>query len=214
MPVMEATVDPAEWRIELERVAPLLRFAANPHATKEWRAHLEQSVRHDKELKEGLPAVRTQLQKLGRHLRKSVERIEQKEEHINKEFDHLGADFRAQQQQLDAAQTRYNALSASVSELTSDLSSKADAVEMLKSQMTDRNDSMTDTSPLRRITAALSGLQAEVEAMELRIGVVGQTLLQSKVKSGKSTRVHGRHVGGMSIGAGDDGRERKGRRQR
>ena len=48
--------------------------------------------------------------------------------------------------------------------------------------MNDRNNSMTDTTPLRKITAALGDLKKEVESLDLRIGVVGQTLLQHKIK--------------------------------
>jgi estrogen-related receptor beta like 1 len=41
---------------------------------------------------------------------------------------------------------------------------------------------MTDTSPLIRIKQALADLRTEVKSMELRIGVVGHTLMQSKLK--------------------------------
>jgi hypothetical protein len=39
--VIEASVDPAEWRLELERVAPQLAFSMQLDA-KDWRSHLEQ----------------------------------------------------------------------------------------------------------------------------------------------------------------------------
>jgi intraflagellar transport protein 57 len=41
---------------------------------------------------------------------------------------------------------------------------------------------MTDTSPLVKIKAALGDLKAEIKAMELRIGVVGHTIMQSKIR--------------------------------
>ena len=44
---MEATVDPLEWRTELERVAPRLKIPRN-FSGKEWRAHLEQTQKHEK----------------------------------------------------------------------------------------------------------------------------------------------------------------------
>ena len=52
----------------------------------------------------------------------------------------------------------------------------------LQGQMDSRGSSMTDTSPLMKIKEALSNLRAEVKSMELRIGVVGHTLMQSKLK--------------------------------
>lgn len=37
-------------------------------------------------------------------------------------------------------------------------------VEMIKSQMSDRNNSMTDTSPLRKLQTALNSLRSEVKS--------------------------------------------------
>ena len=52
----------------------------------------------------------------------------------------------------------------------------------LQSQMDSRGSSMTDTSPLMKIKEALTNLRTEIKSMELRIGVVGHTLMQSKLK--------------------------------
>jgi DNA anti-recombination protein RmuC len=84
-------------------------------------------------------------------LLQSAERISSKERHINKEFDHLGAEFREKQKKLDTVQEQYHTLSTSVSELTSELASKTEAVDLIANQMSDRNNSMTDTSPLRNL---------------------------------------------------------------
>lgn len=179
--ILEATVDPIEWKMELERVQHRLKFKAQP-ASKEWRTHIEQSQKHEKSLNEYFPDAKVALEKIGKELRTAVERISSKERHINKEFDHLGGEFREKQKKLDEIQEKYNELSQSVSELTTDLAEKTEMVEMIKNSMSERNNSMTDTSPLRSINTALATLKAEVAEMELRIGVVGQTLLQSKLK--------------------------------
>ncbi len=41
---------------------------------------------------------------------------------------------------------------------------------------------MTDTSPLLKIKEALGAIKTEIKAMELRIGVVGHTIMQSKIR--------------------------------
>lgn len=41
---------------------------------------------------------------------------------------------------------------------------------------------MTDTAPLMRVKSALTKLRAEIKDMELRIGVVGHSLMQSKMR--------------------------------
>lgn len=51
-----------------------------------------------------------------------------------------------------------------------------------QSKMEDRGSSMTDTSPLMKIKSALAKLRAEMKDMDLRIGVVGHSLMQSKMR--------------------------------
>lgn len=183
--VLESTVDPAKWKLELERVGPRLKFRAQP-ASKEWRTHIEQSGKHEEHISKIFPETKTALGKIGKELRAAVDRISAKERHINKEFDHLGGEFREKQKKLDEIQEKYNELSQSVSELTTSLANKTEQVDMIKTQMGERNNSMTDNTPLRRIATALADLKQEVAAMELRIGVVGQTLMQSKLKVASS----------------------------
>lgn len=183
--ILEAKVDPAEWKLELERVGPRLKFRAQP-ASKEWRTHIEQSGKHEEQISKIFPETKSSLGKIGKELRAAVDRISGKERHINKEFDHLGGEFREKQKRLDEIQERYNELSQSVSSLTASLAEKNESVEMIKAQMSDRNNSMTDNTPLKRISTSLAALKKEVAAMELRIGVVGQTLMQSKLKVASS----------------------------
>lgn len=180
--ILESSIKPEEWLLELERVGPLLKIKKSGEPTKEWRTHLEQSIKHQQELVESFPQVKVSLEKLRDDLRKAIERISSREKHINQQFEHLGGEYREKQLQFEQIRTRYNELSQSVSELAQELSSKTDEVESIKASMEGRNSSMTDTAPLKRIQTALASLKKEVKHMELRIGVLGQTLLQHKVK--------------------------------
>lgn len=181
MEMLEAKVDPAEWKLELERVGPRLKFKADG-ASKEWRTHIEQSQKHEGAITEAFPDAKVALDKIGKELRGAIDRIATKERNINKDFEHLGADFREKQKNLDEVQEQYNELSKTVAEYTQLLADKTDSFEMIKSQYQNQNNSITDNSPLRKIKTALTELRKEVGAMELRIGVVAQTLLQAKIK--------------------------------
>lgn len=181
--VLESKVDPREWMLELERVGPRLKFRADPNSnSKEWRTHIEQSAKHEEKISSIFPTTKTSLGTIGKELRAAVERISSKERSINKDFDHLGSDFRDRQKKLDEIQENYNELSQSVSQLTAELAEKTESVDIIKTQMSERNNSMTDNSPLRNIADGLANLKKEVSGMELRIGVVSQTLLASQIK--------------------------------
>eukprot|EP00472_Partenskyella_glossopodia_P011387 CAMPEP_0197525534 /NCGR_PEP_ID=MMETSP1318-20131121/12856_1 /TAXON_ID=552666 /ORGANISM="Partenskyella glossopodia, Strain RCC365" /LENGTH=384 /DNA_ID=CAMNT_0043079047 /DNA_START=152 /DNA_END=1306 /DNA_ORIENTATION=- len=178
--VVESNVDPAKWALELERVGPMLKWKNTGLSSNEWRTHLDQSVKHGSLVGDRFAVVRPILVIVGSKLQQTVERIATKESSINKDFEHLGTDFREKQKNLDSIQERYNELSQSVAELTGDLSRKTDMVEQVKAKMSERNDKITDTSPLNRISSSLASLRKETSQMELRIGVVSQTLLQHR----------------------------------
>lgn len=180
--ILESTVKAEDWLLELERVGPMLKIKKNSEPTKEWRTHMETSVKHEKELADSFPEIKASLSKLGDQLRKAIERISSREKHINQQFEGLGGEFREKQVEFDKIRSKYNELSQSVSEMTQELTTKSDEVESIKASMTDRNSSMTDTQPLKRIQTALASLKKEVKHMELRIGVLGQTLLQHKIR--------------------------------
>lgn len=179
---LEAKVNPVEWALELERVGPKLKFKNTP-ANKEWRTHLEQSQKHGETLTAAFPPTKSALEKIGSNLRKAAERISTKERSINKEFEHLGGEFRGKQAQLDSIQESYTNLQREIADLTAELTDKSDAIESIKTSVSDRNNTMTDVSPLRKLNTSLAQLKKEVAHMELRIGVVAQTLLQAKLKS-------------------------------
>ena len=56
-------VDPAEWRLELERVAPRLRITM-PLDAKDWRLHLEQAHQHSEQIGKLWPDGQAALQKV------------------------------------------------------------------------------------------------------------------------------------------------------
>lgn len=202
MPVLESKVDASEWALELERVAHQLRFKPQSDA-KEWRTHMTKTQTHSKILESELPLAEKHLNKIAAQLKKTVERISSKERHINKEFETLASDFREKQSTLDEVTGRHNEFHSAVSELTQELSQVSDDVDMIKSQMSNRNDSMTDMSPLRRIRTALQQLREEIDDMELKIGVSRQALLASKVREQKHSTSKAKHrINSSKTGAG------------
>lgn len=178
-----ATVDPIAWRTELERVAPLLKSSGIASGGKEWRAHLEQTTHHEKTINEVLPDAAGVLRKISSEVGDMLERLVSKEKYINSHFDHLADEYRVEQERLKAATEQYQESSQAVNGLTSELSVVQDSLEEVKGSMDDRGNSMTDTSPLVRIKAALTKIKADIKTMDLRIGVVGHTLMQAKMRS-------------------------------
>ncbi len=70
-PPRNRQVNAHDWKLELERVGPRLKFKSTASASKEWRTHLEQSVKHEKAMIESFPETKAQLIKIGQALRKA-----------------------------------------------------------------------------------------------------------------------------------------------
>ena len=180
--VLEATVDPIAWKTELARVAPRLKIKPAV-SSRQWRAHYEQTKKHEVVLADLFTDGQWALQTISTDLASTLERVTSKEKYLNSTFNHLSEEYRAIRSKQDEVTQTFQTSSQSVSDLTNELATVSDSLDEVKSQMEDRGSSMTDTSPLVRIKQALTNLRTEIKTMELRIGVVGHTLMQSKLRT-------------------------------
>eukprot|EP00164_Ancoracysta_twista_P003997 GFYU01005365.1.p1 GENE.GFYU01005365.1~~GFYU01005365.1.p1 ORF type:complete len:446 (+),score=156.09 GFYU01005365.1:97-1434(+) len=179
--VVESQTDPAQWRIELERVAPMLKLHISSD-NKEWRTHLEQTKQHDDVISAALPSTREQLEKLAQEVQKSLDKIATREKLINERLSDEVRIYRENQDKLAEINKEYTELSDKVNEDTNTLQGYVKQIDEIKDQMDYRGSSMTDTKPVMRIKDAIAKLRKEIKSMDLRIGVVECTLLTVKQK--------------------------------
>eukprot|EP00941_MAST-03F_sp_MAST-3F-sp1_P003081 g3081.t1 len=180
--MLEADLDPVEWKMELERVGPRLKCKHTSHS-KEWRAHLEQTRTHERVIFKILPTTQQQLKSIESSINTALQRVISKEKYINSQFDSKNSEFRDLQLKHEAARERQAASTETVEELSNTLAIITDKLDEVRTRQESRGNSMTDTKPLMRIKKALKKLKNEMKSMEVRIGVVGHTLMQGKMKS-------------------------------
>merc|ERR1712050_597011 len=80
--VLESKIDPKEWLLEIEHVAPKLKIQL-PNDSKEWRTHLQQTRGYKQVIETQFPGAQAQLDKLSANLTNALERIRSKEAFIN-----------------------------------------------------------------------------------------------------------------------------------
>ncbi|ETW08581.1 hypothetical protein H310_01130 [Aphanomyces invadans] len=180
--IILTTVDPLLWKTELERVGPKLKAKMKEDEGKEWHTHIEQTKKHSVTITENLAGTTTQLKAITSQLSEVIQRMAEKEKHINNEFDNLRQEYHQIKEKLQAITERCKEGSEKVNAMTNQHSEITEQLRETKSDMDNKGSKMTDTSPLVQIKAALQTLKAEIKNFELRIGVVGHTLLQSKAK--------------------------------
>jgi len=179
--VLQANVDPKEWLLEVERVAPKLKIVM-PNDSKEWRTHLQQTRGYKQVIETQFPGAKAQLEKLSSNLASALERIRSKEAFINNQFDHRALDYRQQQEELAQVKTQYTELNEVVMSLQIELKSISEELETVKADMEERSTTVTDTAPIVKMKDAFKRLRADTRQLEVRIGVVSHTLMQAKLR--------------------------------
>lgn len=216
-------VDPLLWRTELERVGPKLRArtaglasssskpsaasaivdGSGPMTTKEWHSHLERTRTHADVVGALRPTATTQLRTINTQLAQASARLASGEDKLsNQFFENRRLECRELREQLNRAAERSKEGGDRVDAMTRELAALGEQLRAAKAELDTRGAKMTDTSPLVRIKEALKSLAAEIKQFELRIGVVGHTLLQAKAR--QATRRFGGGGGrdGSATGGG------------
>jgi len=185
--ILDATVEPAAWQIELERVTPLLKMQilSDP---KEWRNRLVNTKSHQQTVASLAPETYQMLDRLSEDMERTLQAVRKSESKLNSQCKDQVEEYASKQEKLQEVQDVYNAKSEAISELTNTLSQVSDELAGIKGRMDERGNSMTDTSPLIKIKSALGRLKDERKAMDIRIGVVTNTLVAKKLKSDQFTK--------------------------
>jgi len=185
--ILDATVEPAAWQIELERVTPLLKMQilSDP---KEWRNRLVNTKSHQEKVASLAPETYVMLDRLSEDMERTLQAVKKSEQKLNSQCKDGVDEFATKQDKLQEVQDVYNTKSEAINELTNALSAVSDELAAIKGKMDERGTSMTDTSPLIKIKSALARLKEERKAMDVRIGVVTHTLVAKKLKSDQFTK--------------------------
>ncbi|KAJ3153645.1 Intraflagellar transport protein 57 [Geranomyces michiganensis] len=175
-------MDLTEWRLEVERVTPLLRVQI-PNDNKDWRIHVENMRHHQNLISTSLTSTATHLSKLHTEISSQLEQIRSREKYINTQFEAQTDSHRVLKDSASDLKQKHASASASVTELTRALQGISEELDGVKATMDDIGSGMTDSKPLVGIKQGVVKLKAEVKQMDLRVGVIQHTLLHAKLKT-------------------------------
>lgn len=179
--MIDGTIDPLQWKTEMERVGPRLK-GKTWTLEKEWRSHIEQTKDHEKKIQETLPNAQLHMQTMSTQIQEAVEKMRTREQMVNSEFDSVRAGYEQLRDELKAVETKCTATRTNVNDLTNEMTTVEESNKELKETMNSRENSATDTSPLVDIKRALQTIKGDVQTFELQIGVIGHTLMQAKLR--------------------------------
>ncbi|KAM4683025.1 intraflagellar transport protein 57 homolog isoform 1-T1 [Amazona ochrocephala] len=200
--ILQSTTDAVEWNLELERVLPQLKVTVRTD-NKDWRIHVDQMHQHKDGIESSLKETRGYLDKLHNEISRTLEKINSREKYINNQLEHLVQEYRSAQALLSEAKEKYQEGSGGVTERIKVLSEITEALERVKQETEEKGSSMTDGAPLVKIKQALTKLKQETIHMDIQIGVMEHTLLQSKLKekSNMARDMHAAMIPEATVGA-------------
>ena len=180
--MIESNIDPQEWKLELERVAPQLRTMVIADS-KDWRSHLERAKHSLDTIKKILPESKTNLERIQQDISTTLESLESREEYVNSHFDLQVREYRGVREQLSQMQNQYHKSTENVAELANELSRISEELENVKQTKEERENNISDTSPLIKIKNAIQTVQSELKELSVRIGVVEHDLMKTLHKA-------------------------------
>jgi estrogen-related receptor beta like 1 len=181
--IIQSSISREEWMLEVERVAHKLKINTQAgDGGKEWRAHLDQTKKYADQVKNSLPDVRVKLEKLSDEVSKALERISKKEGLLSKSFQGMTGDYRAHSDKLRDIQQSFTTVSKNVGDMENELADINERLSSIEKKIDDTGKSFSDTSPLQKIKKAIAQVKNDIKTIDIRIGVVSNTLLQLKLK--------------------------------
>merc|ERR1719385_574189 len=187
MSVMETSISSKAWELEVETVCHLLE---NRYITgiNEWVTHLKKSKHHGKGLQEIWPDSKAKLTKYAHKLSLYLERIEGKETHLNREFSALSEEYTMKYNKLQELNKEYNDRITEMATLTQNVQETMERINEIKIEMENRNNTMTDMTPIRRLKETHNRLKKELIDLDRKIGLTRAFLNHSRKKhrEGKS----------------------------
>jgi len=185
--ILDATVEPAAWQIELERVTPLLKMQVLSDP-KEWRNRLVSTKSHQQVVSSLAPEVTSMLSRLSDDMERTLGAVKKSEQKLNQQCREVVDDYASRSVTKQQVQDECTRKEETLSDLSAKLTEVSDALASTKGRMDARGNSMTDTSPLIQIKSALQRLRDEKKQIDIRIGVSRHTLVMKKLSSDQNTK--------------------------
>ena len=171
-----------KWMIEVERVAHKLKVNKTANDGKEWRSHLDQTKKYADQVRGNLPEVKVKLERLQDDATKALEKISRKEGMLSRSFQGQTGDYRAHSDNLKEIQENFSNVSKNVEELENELTEVNNRLETTSKKIDDTGKTFSDNTPLQNMKKAITQVKNDIKSIDIRIGVVSNTLLQLKLR--------------------------------
>jgi estrogen-related receptor beta like 1 len=122
------------------------------------------------------------LERLSDDVSKALERISKKENLLSKSFQGMTGDYTQHSSRLKEINGNFEKSSKNVGEMETELMEVNEKLREIEDNIGEIGDKVSNTSYLNNMKKAIGQVKQDIKAMDMRIGIVSNTLLQSKLK--------------------------------
>lgn len=159
------------WKLELERVAPALRFKVTADA-RDWRARHAQMKTYKDELLERFKTTSSQLNKVYSNINSSMDKISARENILNEQFAPIVREYGTLLDELNKVTNECKEARAGLAERQELLNELSAKVESIKQRTESRGSSMNDNAPLVSAKKAVETLKKDIQELDFQIIVL------------------------------------------
>jgi estrogen-related receptor beta like 1 len=174
----EKVVDSLELQKEAERVASRLQIRI-PAAKSDWRSHFSMMTSHHQKINDLMAQLAPILTKVGADVTRAIESIQTREKSLNARFQDTISDYATRAASLEQVEKSYKERTVTVGKLQNELNEVVGKLEKTKDNLTDKQRSASDNSPLMKIRSAIVQLKEEVKKLELQSAILQRSLTQT-----------------------------------
>ena len=147
----------------------------------EWRGHLEATSVADSTVLTLLSPAFESLRRLTSELSEVAAIVGARETALNSEFSSLISEHGVAASDVATLGSGATAVQLRVTSLTSELAAVSEALDEVQGAMEERGSSLSDSSPLIQIKAALSSLRGDIKDLDVQLGVQGHSVMQMRL---------------------------------
>ena len=125
--------------------------------------------------------MKVKLEKVSDEVSWALEKIQKKEAVLNKGIAGMTGNYKSTASSLKAIQEDHNKIKSHIEEMEANYFEIEDELNKIQSSVDDIGKNISDQSPLLKIKKAIEKVRKDIRAIDIRIGVVSNTLLQCKL---------------------------------
>jgi len=169
------TIDPEAWKEEVERLAPQLKITLRGDQ-KNWRQRIDALKQSKEQIESVHEETLKKLNLVADEIGVDLDKTKSRERHINQQMANQITELRTANDKLAGAKEHYQSQTSGIASKADELSQISAELELIKAEMEERGQAISDSKPLGDAKRAMGELQRDNCQLDVRIATIEHEL--------------------------------------